>query len=489
MTVLASPGRRPAACLALVAACYAVAQLVLVDPRMPLSFDEAVYASQFSIRVPRMDYAAHRSIGEALLAAPLVSVTTSVIATRCYFAVLSGGLLFLAFWPWLRVRGGAVVPLAAALFAVNWVALFYGAAVLPNVPVALAAVAATGLFLRAVTARESRRPVVALFAIVLALTLLRPSDAVWIGAPLVAAGLLVPSWRRAAAPLAVAVGMAAGWAEWAIEAYARFGDPLTRLAHVNEVSGGDGPYFLLARQLQATGGRVACAPYEAVCGPYRPAAIVFWCGGLLLVALGVWAVRWAPWRGAVLLAVAQAAAIGVPYLVLIDWAVPRYLLPAYALLSLPAAEGLAWLARRPLPAPLLVGGAAVGLLTHAVLQADTLSRMNDGTFHTRHHDVAIVHGLAERKVTQPCVVLGSYAPEVAYLGRCRAYDMPDGIEPRSSAGDVRPDTIRAALAGGARVVLLVAGDASPPADGAWDAFRVRGDRRRVFVSPGQDGPR
>lgn len=489
MTALASPRRRPAACLALVAAGYVVVQLILVDPRMPLSFDEAVYASQFSARVPRMAYAAHRSVGEALLAAPVVSVTSSVIATRCYFAVLSGGLLFLAFLPWLRVRAGAVVPLAAALFAMNWVALFYGAAVLPNVPVALAAVSATGLFLRAVAAPASRRPVAALFAVVLALTLLRPSDAVWIGAPLVAAALLVPSWRRAAVPLAVVAGLAVGWAEWSIEAYARFGDPVLRLAHVNEVSGGDGPYFLLGRQLQATGGRVACAPYEAVCGPYRPAAIVFWCGGLLLAALGLYAARRSPWRGAVLLATVQAAAIGVPYLVLIDWAVPRYLLPAYALLSLPAAEGLSRLARGPGPAPLLVGGAAVGLLTHAVLQADTLGRMNDGTFGTRHHEVAIVHGLAERKVTRPCVVLGSYAPEVAYLGGCRAYDMPDGIGPRSSAGDVRPDNIRRALASGARVVLLVTGDAKPPVEGTWDVFRVRGDRRRVFVSPGQDGRR
>lgn len=483
--------RRPVAVLALVAAGYVIAQLLLVDPRMPLSFDEAVYASQFSSGVPRMAYAAHRSAGEALLAAPVAALTTSVIAMRAYGALVSGAMLFGAFLPWLRIRAGLVVPLAAALFAANWVALFYGAAVLPNTPVALGAVAATGLFVRAAGAPGDRRCAAALGGVVLGLTLLRPSDAVWICAPLVVAALTVRAWRRPAVLAATVAGLAAGWAAWTVEAFARFGDPIIRLRAINEISGGSGPYFLLARHLQAAGGRVACAPWEAACGPYRTAPVVLWAGGLLLVACGLYAVRRAPHRAVILLVVAQAAAIGVPYLVLMNWAVPRYLLPCYALLALPAAEGAAWLARRgrrPVPRAAVTAGVGAALVVSAGLQAGVTHRMNETTYRGRRHgDVRIAGVLHRQGVRPPCVVLGSYAPEVAYLSGCRAYDMPDGIGPRSAAGAVRAGNVAAARATGARVVLLVTGRAAPGTDASWRTFRVRGDRRRVLVSPDGNG--
>lgn len=493
-----SARRRPAILLAMVAVGYVAVQLILVDPRMVLSMDEAVYASQFSTVLSHIEIAPHRSLGEALLVAPVTMVTASPVAIRVYLTALSGALLFLVFWPWLNLRPAWVglrsshqqwaAPVAAALYATGWAALFYGGAVLPNAPTAMCAVAVTGLFLRVATRSAGRgRPAAGgLFAAVAGLTLLRPTDAVWIVSPVLVAALVKRSWRSLAALAAMAGGLVAGWGEWAIEAYLRFGGPLARLKQVNEAAGGDGPYFLLVRQLQAVGGRVACSPDQAGCGPIRPSAVLLWAGGLLLVGCGVYSVRRASHGSVILLVVVQAAAIAMPYLLLTDWVVPRYLLPVYALLSLPAAAGLIWIAgqaRVSTPGMVLAGCAGFGLLAHVGLQLDTARRIGDGSAANRSVNVDMARELTRLDVGRPCVILGGQAPEVAYLSRCRAHDIPEGIEPRSPA--VTQREIRTLLQRGTRVVVLAETSARLPTviDTSWTVIQINGDPRRVFISP------
>ncbi|TDC59232.1 hypothetical protein E1200_32355, partial [Actinomadura sp. GC306] len=167
---------------------------------IPLDLDEAVYASQFSGDAPRTPYAAHRSPGEGLLAAPVTLWTSDVTLIRVYFAALSAVLLLLAFWPWFRVLDRASVPVAAALFAVPWVSLRYGASVLPNLPVALAAAGAAGVLVAG-----GRRAWAVLALIIAGVGVLRPTDAVWLALPLFAAALWVPRWRWSAAGIAAGV--------------------------------------------------------------------------------------------------------------------------------------------------------------------------------------------------------------------------------------------------------------------------------------------
>ncbi|MCQ0009240.1 hypothetical protein [Actinomadura madurae] len=313
--------------LACVALGYAVLQAATGGLRVPLDLDEAVYASQFSGDTPRIPFAAHRSLGEGLLAAPVTPWTSDPALIRVYFAVLSAVLLYLAFRPWLRVLDGAAVPVAAALFAVPWVSLRFGATVLPNMPVALGAVAAAG-----VLTAGGRRAWAALLLIVTAIGLLRPTDALWIAAPLLAAALAVPGWRWRAG--GIAGGLAGGWGAWLVESLVRFDGPAARLRAIQWVSGEGGLHFVLPRYLATLDGRESCPPTTVDCGQIGVATALWCAGGLALAAAGLWTARGAA-RRALLVAAATAIAVGGAYLVLSELAVPRYLLPAFALLSLP----------------------------------------------------------------------------------------------------------------------------------------------------------
>ncbi|MFJ9348438.1 hypothetical protein [Streptomyces sp. NPDC101237] len=101
--------------LAVVAAAFTLAQLVLVRPGLGLGRDEGVHVGQVGAHVPAACFSAPRARGISLLAAPVASWSDSTALLRIYPAVLSGLALHLA----LRVRRGhlgtAVLPLAGAL--------------------------------------------------------------------------------------------------------------------------------------------------------------------------------------------------------------------------------------------------------------------------------------------------------------------------------------------------------------------------------------
>ncbi|GAB3986147.1 hypothetical protein GCM10029978_100890 [Actinoallomurus acanthiterrae] len=262
------------AALAAIGAVFVVAQLLLGALRFPLELDEATYASQFAAGVPRFPYAAHRAIGEGLLAAPLTALTSSVGALRAYMVALSGVLLYAAFRPWLRVRPGAAVPVAAALFACSWVALRFAATVLPNLPIALAAVAAVGL-----AVHPGRRTWAGLLVAFAGMALIRPTDAAWVGIPVLAGMSAVRAWRRAAPIAGAVVGLAIGAIAWLVDAYARFGGPVTRLHTINVVNGSNGLYLTQWRYLRSMSGKESCLPHAASCGPITATSMLWWAAG------------------------------------------------------------------------------------------------------------------------------------------------------------------------------------------------------------------
>lgn len=313
--------------------------------------------------------------------------------------LLAGGALWLGFRPWLRIlHRPAAVWVAAGLHGSLWITLFYANSAMPNHHTAMGAAAAVGCFL---APRPRYAGVAAGLAVV---TLIRPNDGVAVAVPLLLAAVLMPAlrghgrlWGRLSA---VAAGLVAGALPWVVEAEVRFGGVHSRLAEADEVQGGLRAVFSLGAHFTALDGPLLCRPCTD--DSVRLPATEWWGLLPLLVGLGLWAERRAR-RSTAPLWPAVA-----PYLFLVPYAAPRFLLPAYALLALPAAVGLLAVVhrartRRSLPTAVL----ALALLGHWSIQAG-LVHHHAGTHQRARGDwVRTASVLREHGVHPPCVLAGN----------------------------------------------------------------------------------
>ncbi|GGS77873.1 hypothetical protein [Streptomyces cinerochromogenes] len=320
---------RPAAA---VAALFTLAQLVLVGPGLGLGWDETVYVSQVSGHAPASFFSAPRARGVSLLVAPVAAWSSSTVLLRVYLAVLSGLALFLALRAWRGLLHGRVLALAGALFASLWVTLFYGPQAMPNYWVAVAALAAAGCFLRAPAERTA---LWGLAGNAVLMAWMRPVDAVWATLPLLAVGL---TRRHRRALLVLLAGLAAGAAEWVIEAYTSYGGLARRLSDGSQIQGGLGWHLAVVDQLRSLGGRTLCRPCTGALP--HPLLTLWWFALPLLAVLALAVAARARRTASTALPLACAATAAFPYLFLIGYAAPRFLLPAYALLAIPAATTL-----------------------------------------------------------------------------------------------------------------------------------------------------
>ncbi len=402
----------------MVAVLYAAAQLIAVTARMRLGWDETVYVSQVSPRVPAAFFSAPRARGVTLLPAPLVALTPSVTALRAYMTVLSSAGLVVAYWPWTRLLRPVTVAVAALLLVSLWTVQFYGNEVMPNIYVAYGAVAAAGWFVH--TVRGSVRAAPILLAASLAfIALMRPGDAAWFALPLVFA-IAIAGRRRLVLLAAVGSGLAAGALQWVVEAYVRFGDPLQRLHASSLNEGGLGWHPAGIRmELHALNGYLLCRPCEGATW-HVPALAAWWplvpvlaAGGLVLAA-----------REGRLRPLAVPAAcgvsIGASYLLSVGYAAPRFLIPTYALLALPVAvllTGVTSIGRRRwrVAAAGLVA-ACVALL--AVGQQVVLRYMVARENTARADFSAIAAGLHRLGVRPPCTISGQQAQPLAFYAGC-----------------------------------------------------------------------
>ncbi|WP_330324014.1 hypothetical protein [Streptomyces pseudovenezuelae] len=397
---------------AVVAAAFTLAQLVLVRPGMGLGWDETVYVSQVGAQAPAAFFSAPRARGVSLLVAPVASWSTSTELLRVYLAVLSGLGLYLALRAWRGLFPARVLAVGGALFASLWITLFYGPQAMPNYWVAVGGLGAVGCFLRA---RENPKALWGVVAGAALMAWMRPTDAVWVTLPLLVAAAVR---RRPRAALALVAGLVAGGAQWVIEAYLSYGGLVERLHEGSRIQGGLGPQFAVDDQLRSLGGRSLCRPCT---GPLPDPAVMAWWAVLpLLAAVGlVVAVRAGRTR-TTLVPLACATTAAVPYLFLIGYAAPRFLLPAYALLAIPVADALFHLATtpagrwRPVAAVLL----AIGVTGHLAVQYVVLERTVDRT--TGHHrDWARTAAELNRLgVRPPCLLTGRLSVPVAYYAGC-----------------------------------------------------------------------
>jgi hypothetical protein len=209
-----------------------------------------------------------------------------------------------------------------------------------------------------------------------------------VAVPLVRAAVLMRALRdhgRLRGRLsAVAAGLVAGALPWIVEAEVRFGGVRNRLAEADEVQGGLRAVFSLRAHLTALDGPLLCRPCTGD-GVLLPVT-EWWVLLPLLVGLGLWTERRAR-RSTAPLWLAVAVAAAAPYLFLVPYAAPRFLLPAYALLALPAAVGILAVvhgarARRSRPAAAALALALLGHWGSRPLSSTLMRASNSGPAET-----------------------------------------------------------------------------------------------------------
>ncbi|MEU6866370.1 hypothetical protein ABZ924_24445 [Streptomyces sp. NPDC046876] len=430
-----------------VAAVYAVVQLLLVVPGTGLGWDETVYVSQVSPDLPAAFFSAPRARGITYLVAPVTMLTSSVSVLRVYLAVLAAAALLLSLWVWRGLLPTRVLALAGGLYAGLWTTVFYGPQAMPNLWVAFGALFTVGCFLRAAPAGVA--------AGVAFTALMRPGDAIWLVLPLLCAAWAVPPRRRVALAAALLVGLVAGGAEWAVEAHLRYGGLLPRLRRASEIQGGLGWNPAFTDQLRALDGRTLCRPCNV---PWsRPYTGLWWFALPPLTAGGLVA-AYRSGRGTLVAALPTAVALflAVPYLLMVGYAAPRFLLPAYALLAIPVALCLdrlfaACRTRRPLALTAL----CAALVAHLALQftiaggAAARSRADRAAF------TAIAGELHRLGVRPPCIVSGTEAVRAASATGCAARQVYGGHDGSITAREL------VSLARTRPTAVLVSGH-SPP---------------------------
>lgn len=442
----------PRAWLGLVALFFGTAQVLLVAD-VPLGWDESIYASQTDPRRPALVFSAPRSRGMSWVAAPIQAVAGSTVALRVYLAVVASLALYAAYAVWLRVRPDGSVPLAALGFSTLWLTVFYGPSTMPNVAIALAGVFAAGTLVCASREIGPHWLPWAGGAAVAAATMIRPGDVVPLAGALGVAVLAHRPWRRRAVGLLapLVVGAAVGAVPWLVEAQLRYGGVPARVYRALSTQG-TGERFVPDYQLRALDGPLLCRPCERATQPIPLWGVLFWAALVALVAVAVWVVvrrRRQVLADATLLPAWAGGVLALPYLLLVGYAAPRFMLPVYALLALPVGQALHHLVTdprgrlRPVPVALVTAL----LLGHVAVQYRTLETIVDGQVASRATWAEVGGVLARHGVVPPCTLLGGQSPPVAYVSRCDAVTLQryPGDEPFSQQ-DLRAVMLREPVA-------------------------------------------
>lgn len=454
--------------LVAVAAAYTLAQLALVRPGMGLGWDEVVYVSQLSDQAPPAFFSAPRARGMSLLVAPISLWSSSTRLLRIYLAVLSGVGVYLALRAWRGLFPVRVIAVGGVLFVSLWITLFYGPQAMPNLWVAIGALAAVGCFLRAPSDSSSRGAAWGLAAGAAVMAWMRPVDALWVSLPMLALLVGVRRWRNWKLLAALVAGLVAGAGEWVFEAYARYAGLGQRLTDGSRIQGGLGWNIAVDDQLRSLGGRTLCRPCTS---PMPSLLLTAWWFALLLLAVLAVVVAVRSGRTArTLVPVVCAAAAGIPYLLLIGYAAPRFLLPFYALLAIPAASALIHLVIAPGGRWRVAGAGvvAIGLAGHLAVQYAVLQNTVERTTAAHQGWTRVAERLHRLGVHPPCVLTGHEAIPIAFYAGCGSADTAGNNANSTVAGLTR-------TAQRIPVAALTTRTARPPSFArTWRVFRLEG---------------
>ncbi len=470
------------------AAAFTVAVLAFNPLSARLSGDEVVYASQIANHVPLLQWNPQHARGVSLLVAPVTLLTSSATILRGYLALLAGTGLFVALLAWRGVVRTRVLTLACVMFGGLWISESLAVQLYPNYWIALGGLAGVGLCLRCLRSPAPRWPVLALLALAAAVTsLMRPQDAFFLFAPLLVAALVVaarrPGRRRGlAALIAMLAGLAAGAGDWVAEGYLYFGGPIARVHLTSRYVGGT--RFSPVNSLRIIdGGRTSSVPgYPSVHGWPHPQLLLWWLGFALLAVLGIWvAATTEGWAVALLPA---ASALGIYAL----YTFPvrdnyRYLVPIWALLSIPAAQGMDWLITRwRNPARLTVVVVAAAFIAVELGTQHPLLMQHSAAMRTGSHvHVRIVNSLRKLGVHSPCVVTSVYRPHFAPASEAAGF--------YTGCTYLCPSVRPTGGTGTGRLVVLVQGTAPPWRYArSWGAHRLGAANVYAYLQPACQPP-
>jgi hypothetical protein len=409
----------------LVGVGYLIAQLVAFSLDRAPSWDEAIYLSQVAPGAEPLPFVPSRARGITFLAIPVLQLGGSLLQLRFFLIVASAAALTASFRSWAPVVGFGAVA-AALLFAGAWPTLFYGSELMPNLWLALIAVAVTAVLARRLARGEGRYDELIAGGLVALSALIRPLDAVVLTAALV---LLPIAVRRATVSWTIhlLLGLAAGWAPWLLEMTGRFGSPgeafaaAARLGHTGRWS-----LFENARQYLALSDGPSIGPVAA---PDIPLSGSLWLLGLASLALlGVRACSRASLLPSIVVPTAAGIGLAAEYVLFTDAQAPRFLLPALALLSVPAGAGLdsivAGIRDRGRAEPIRIvaaAGASILVIVWVVVQVRIGARVEAGV--TRQRATADRAGLEVRRLArgEPCHLYSEASfPIVGLSAGCRA---------------------------------------------------------------------
>ena len=458
--------------LAAVAAALSVAQLTLGPLRLDYGWDETVYISQVARHVPAAFFTAPRARGVTWLVAPVATLTTDLTAVRLFLIAVSAVGLVAAFRVWLSVLDTGSVVVGATLFASLWQVHVYGSEVYPNYWIGLLAVAAAGWAARIEPGR--RMPLYASAACLVGVTLLRPGDAGWLWLALVVASRFRQPWRTARLAWVSTAALVAGFLPWAIEAQIRYGGLVERLGKSSATEGGLFPHLGFLYEARAAYGPLLCRPCTSAA---HPLLLSLW--WVVAVALVVWVLYlhradrlFAP----LALAAAAAASMAAPYMLLVGYSAPRFLLPAYALGSLPAGRALVDLVS-PAGRFRRLRLAGVGLVLLAFTIAQGAATHGISSFENARRDsyrlmAAELHG---HGIGAPCLVVGRQSPPIGFEAGCSS----EGREPvRTDPGD---PWLRALRDRSSIAVLVEPGQVTPAYVAGWPRIDVQLDGMTMTV--------
>ncbi|EFL36836.1 integral membrane protein [Streptomyces viridochromogenes DSM 40736] len=303
---------------------------------------------------------------------------------------------------------------------------------------------------------------------------MRPTDAVYVAAPLLVLALIR---RHGRLLLALTAGLAAGAVDWVIEAYTDHGGLGQRLAEASRIQGGLGWQIAVDDQLRSLGGRALCRPCTG--SMPHPLVTAWWfvlpvLAGLALV-VAFRARR--PSRTVVPLACATTAAL--PYLFMIGYAAPRFLQPAYALLAIPVADALWHLVRTPRGTwrPVAAALVALGLAGHLAVQLAVLQGAVARNTESRRDWDRTAGALHRLGVRPPCLLTGHEAIPIGYYTGCSS-GATSGHNENTTVADVLRTADRLPVAH-----ISPAGGTAPRYARTWPVHRISDLDVRVAPAP------
>jgi hypothetical protein len=450
-----------------VGVAYVVAQAALISLSRPPGWDETVYLSQVMPGVDALEFLAWRARGITLLVAPVTWLGGSVRDVRLFLMVASALTMVATFRLWIPLIGLAA-PAAAALLSFSWLGLLGGTEVMPNLWAALLGLATAGLVARRLEGGSTRHAVLA-STVLAAMALVRPTEATVLAG---AIGLYVVVFRRTQWRLlfGLGLGLVLGWLPWFIEMSIRFGGPLSALDEAAV------EHFATVSVVQNVVLHVASTDGRPPGSPAPVGGALWWS---FLVILAIVAMARAPRpsdRAVAILTSFGALALATEYLVFVSALAPRFLLPAYAFASLPAAIGVVTLLRGGGVSRVAGVVVLVLVIPWAIWQGDVAGRFQDKRMISTlaFRDVGLK--LRELADGRPCSFMSPHGyPQISFASGCDGSDLLRPRGPKAAElEELRKD--------GEELFVILKG-AAPP-DSPLDALMplpVPGPSRTWFI--------